>query len=270
MVDSTLSPLPVFDTNPSPIAVFDSGVGGLSILRALRQQLPHENFLYFADSRHAPYGEKDEQWVHNRTLEVAHELFDQGAKALVVACNTATAAAVASLRHNYPNIPFIGVEPAIKPAAQHSTTRYIGVLATQRTLASAKFKSAVDELSNDIRLRVWPATGLALAIETGDTKKIEQLLTHHLQALAPFGDGPGQVDTLVLGCTHYPFVRDRIQQIVGEKVHIVDNGDAVARHTSAVLERLGLLNTQKNVGSLVLQASAQLVQLTQFSQKTLA
>lgn len=252
----------------APIAVFDSGVGGLSILQALRRQLPQENFVYFADTLNAPYGEKDEQWVTDRTQQIAHELLAQGSKALVVACNTATAAAIAALRTRWPEVPIVGIEPAIKPAVAVSKTGCIGVLATQRTLASAKFKNAVaDHLPASTQLRTQAATGLAWAIEVGNPTQITALIAQHLLALAPFGQGPGQVDTLVLGCTHYPFVSGQIQAVAGPEVTIVDNGPAVARQTQAVLQRHHLLNTNPDGGRVEFQASNQLEALQDFAHR---
>lgn len=253
----------------APIAVFDSGVGGLSILQALRQRLPHENFLYFADTQHAPYGEKEETWIHDRTVTVAEDLLTQGAKAVVVACNTATAAAIATLRRRYPLLPLIGIEPAIKPAALHTSTGHVGVLATQRTLASRKFQTAAQEIKPGVQLRLRAATGLAWAIEKGDVSEIESLLDTHLATLEPFGKGKGQVDTMVLGCTHYPFVRAAIQRRVGQQVLIVDNGDAVARHTHTVLTDLGLLNNELTPGVVTLNASAQEEALQAFARRTI-
>ncbi len=251
----------------APIAVFDSGVGGLSILQALRAQLPYENFLYFADTLNAPYGEKEEAWIHDRTVQVAEDLLARGAKAVVVACNTATAAAIATLRQRHPLVPFVGIEPAIKPAAHHTSTGHVGVLATQRTLASRKFKLATQDILPGVALHLCAATGLAWAIEQGDTAQINALLDRHLVTLPPFGTAQGQIDTLVLGCTHYPFVRAAIEQRIGPNVHIVDNGQAVARHTHNLLTHLNLLNDNEANGQLTLQASAQIEALQAFAQR---
>lgn len=252
----------------APIAVFDSGVGGLSILRALRTHLPHENYHYFADTAHAPYGEKPEIWLRERVHQIADYLVGGGAKALVVACNTATAAAIASLRLQFPHLPLIGIEPAIKPAAQRSTSRRIGVLATQRTLDSDKFCRAMQDLDGTgVELVLRAATGLAWAIELGDEVQTAALIKEHIAALGLFGRGPGQIDTLVLGCTHYPFVADRIQTAVGPSVSIVDNGDAVARHTRRVLDTFQQLNGQTQMGAIRFEASAQEDQLKRFAAK---
>ena len=254
----------------APIAVFDSGVGGLSILRALRAQLPHENYHYFADSAFAPYGEKPETWLRERSLEIAQHLVREGAKALVVACNTATAAAIAPLRLAFPTLPLIGIEPAIKPAAHLSASKRIGVLATQRTLDSDKFHRAMDDLQGTgVELVLRAATGLAWAIEQGDDTQIDALIQAHVAALGPLGKGTGHIDTLVLGCTHYPFVVARIQAIVGPMVTIVDNGDAVARHTRRVLDTFQQLNPQSHAGMIRFEASAHQEQLERFAARQL-
>ncbi len=244
-----------------PIAVFDSGVGGLSILRALQAELPLEDFLYFADSQYAPYGEKPSQWVAERSLAIAHQLLGQGAKALVVACNTATAEAIALLRQNFPSLPLVGIEPALRPAASATQTHHIGLLATERTLASEKFKTAVKEmhaLEPGIHLALRAATGLALAIETANDRLIDNLLNEHLAALGSFGPGDGQIDTLVLGCTHYPLVAARIAAKLGQHVTIVDNGAAVARQTRRVLADAGCLRAGLGKGEVMYQASSNL------------
>lgn len=252
----------------APVAVFDSGVGGLSILRALRAHLPQENYHYFADSAFAPYGEKPQDWLCKRSQEITRHLILEGAKAVVVACNTATAAAIATLRQEFPSLPFIGIEPAIKPAAHQSKTRKIGVLATRRTLDSLKFQRAIQDLSEtNLTIVVRAATGLAWAIEQGDEPQIETLIREHIAALGPLGQEPGQIDTLVLGCTHYPFVTDRIQAEIGPKVSIVDNGDAVARHTLRVLQAFDRLNPQRQVGTVHYEASAHPDLLLRFAER---
>ena len=255
----------------APIAVFDSGVGGLSILRALRAHLPHENYHYFADSAFAPYGEKPEEWLRERSHHIAQHLLTEGAKALVVACNTATAAAIASLRLQFPHLPLIGIEPAIKPAAQRSATRRIGVLATRRTLDSDKFCRAMQDLrGTGVELVLRAATGLAWAIERGDEAQTEALISEHIAALGPLGTEAGHIDTLVLGCTHYPFVADRIQAALGPSVTIVDNGDAVARHTRRVLETFKQLNPQQAMGTVRYEASANEAALQQFAARQIS
>ena len=219
-----------------PIGVFDSGVGGLSVLRALRAELPREHFVYFADSGHAPYGERCEAHVIARSRAVVAELrAGYGIKALVIACNTATAAAVHLLRAEHPDLPIIGVEPALKPAAAQTRTRRVGVMATRGTLESAKFAALLDSLCGLVTFILQPCDGLADAIERQDTQKIIALCDHYTLGMGQFGSKEGQMDTLVLGCTHYPFAADLLQARVGPSVRLVDTGEPVARHTRQLL-----------------------------------
>ena len=250
-----------------PIGVFDSGVGGLSVLQALRAELPHERFVYLADSANAPYGDaRGDAFVAARSHAIAEHLQTQhGIKALVVACNTATAAAIHEVRTRYPVLPLIGVEPALKPAVLASRTGHIGVLGTRSTLASAKFGRLLASLQGQARFSVQPCDGLAHAIErstaqalddeaekiqdSGDDRPHPALLAseagvlcaRYTDALGPFGDAPGHIDTLVLGCTHYVFVQALLQQLVGAKVQILSTGDAVARQTRRLLQAAGTL-----------------------------
>jgi glutamate racemase len=234
-----------------PIGVFDSGIGGLSILKALRQLLPHERFVYFADSAHNPYGEKSEVFVQERTLSIARELVEQhGIKALVVACNTATAAAIALLRAAYPDLPIIGVEPALKPAALATRTGRVLVLATRGTLQSAKFAQLKARLEAEheakersLDFACVPCDGLAERIEKlaasgqrwQDTPDLIALCAQFTTVSGLFGLKNDVFDTLVLGCTHYPLIRDAFAAWVGEGVQIVDNAMPVALRTVQLL-----------------------------------
>ena len=219
-----------------PIGVFDSGVGGLSILRALRAELPQEHFVYFADSGHAPYGERDTAQVLARARAITTELLERhDIKALVIACNTATAVAIHLIRAEHPGLPIIGVEPALKPAAALTRTRRVGVMATRGTLESAKFAALLDSLCGLATFILQPCDGLADAIERQDTPKIIALCDHYTLGMGQFGSKEGQVDTLVLGCTHYPFAADLLQARVGPSVRLVDTGEPVARHTRQLL-----------------------------------
>jgi glutamate racemase len=229
-------------TPDAPIGVFDSGVGGLSILKALLAELPSEDFVYVADSGHAPYGERDPAHVIERSGTIARHLLDQfQIKALVIACNTATAAAIHLLRQQYPDLPIIGVEPALKPAAASSQTRRIGVMATRGTLASAKFGTLRDSLQSRAEFICQPCDGLADAIERDDTVKIETLCADYTKAMGEFGTAPGQMDTLVLGCTHYPFAEARLRALLGSQVQLIDSGAPVARQTRRVLDTHAML-----------------------------
>lgn len=219
-----------------PIGVFDSGVGGLSVLRALREELPYERFVYVSDAGHAPYGERDVAHVLKRSLAIGDYLVHKHrARALVVACNTATAAAITALRATYPKLPIVGVEPALKPAAARSRTGVIGVLATRSTLASDKFKTLLQAQDPKVRFVVQACDGLAGAIEHADTPQIEALCARYTAALGPFGSAPGAIDTLVLGCTHYAFAAAVLQNLVGPEVALIDAGQPVAQRTRNLL-----------------------------------
>ena len=227
-----------------PIGVFDSGVGGLSILMALRAELPHEDFIYVADSAFAPYGERDPGFVLTRARAITRHLLSQpelAIQALVVACNTATAAAIHVLRQDHPALPIIGVEPALKPAIALSQTRRIGVMATRGTLNSQKFKTllaSLASLADRADFICQPCDGLADVIERNDADKINALCTQYTGAMGRFGTLSGDIDTLVLGCTHYPFASHALQAMVGPDVRLVDNGAPVARQTRRMLPSL--------------------------------
>lgn len=228
-----------------PIGVFDSGVGGLSVLRALQAELPQEHFVYVADNGHAPYGERDDAHVLQRSQVITDFLVaSHGIKALVVACNTATAAAIHTLRAAYPELPIIGIEPALKPAAARSQTGVVGVMATRGTLNSEKFARLLEGLQGSARFVLQPCDGLADAIERSDTEKIHALCSNYTRAMGPFGQAQACMDTLVLGCTHYPFIADALQALVGVHTAMLEGGAPVARHTRRLLETAGIAVTQ--------------------------
>lgn len=218
-----------------PIGVFDSGVGGLSVLKVLRAELPGHDFIYIADSGHAPYGERDDAHVIARSQCITRWLSAQGIHALVIACNTATAAAIHLLREEHPLLPTIGVEPALRPAVPLSKTRRIGVMATRGTLASRKFQALLGSHAGQADFVLQACDGLADAIErsaaSGDDAQVLAACARHLEAMGRFGGLPGEIDTLVLGCTHYPFAQAQLQQLVGPGVQIISNGEAIARQT---------------------------------------
>jgi glutamate racemase len=225
-----------------PIGVFDSGVGGLSVLRALRAELPFEQFLYIADSGHAPYGERDDSHVIERSHAIAQYLTQHhDIKALVVACNTATAAAIHQLRASFTGLPIIGIEPALKPATAASQTKVIGVMATRGTLNSAKFQILLDSLRGKAAFVLQPCDGLADAIEQSDAIKIGAACAQYTGSMGAFGNNFGDMDQLVLGCTHYPFVADKLQALVGENVVFWEGGAPVARQTRRMLADGGQL-----------------------------
>lgn len=238
----------------SPIGVFDSGVGGLSVLRALLAAMPHERFVYLADSANAPYGERDDAFVAARTHAITEYLCQQHhIKALVVACNTATAAAIHEVRSSHPELPLVGLEPAVKPALAVTKTGHVGVIGTRGTLTSAKFGKLMASLADQAHFVVQPCDGLAHAIERSvalpaaapdspvNTTETGALCERYVQAMGSFGTGPGQMDTLVLGCTHYIFVAHELRALVGPEVQFIETGEPVARQTRRLLEAAGLL-----------------------------
>lgn len=220
--------------NPAerPIGVFDSGVGGLSVLRALRRELPHEHLLYLADQAHVPYGPRPLLEVRRFAEGITRFLLDQGAKAIVVACNTASAAALHYLRQRYPDLPFVGMEPAVKPAAEQTQTGVVGVLATPATFQGQLYASVVERFAQGTALLEHTCPGLVQQIEKGDLDGPETraILEEALTPMLAQG-----MDTVVLGCTHYPFVIPLIEQIVGPGVRVIDPAPAVARQTRRVL-----------------------------------
>jgi glutamate racemase len=228
----------------APIGIFDSGVGGLSVLRHIHAQLPHENLTYFADTAYAPYGDRSEASVVERSLAVAGFLFGQGAKALVVACNTATVSAIKAVRAEWPGMPIVGVEPGLKPGAAATQSGKVGVLATDRTLRGEKLLQLRDQIAaaTGAQFLLQPCVGLVDRIELGElgSKETAAMLEQYVVPLLEQG-----ADTLVLGCTHYPFVEDVIRQVVASHatgpVTLIDTGDAVARQLARLLEGAGLL-----------------------------
>ncbi len=227
----------------APIGIFDSGVGGLSVLRHIRAQLPHEHLIYFADSGFAPYGDKSERVVTERVLAIGAFLISTGAKAIVVACNTATVAAIAVLRERYPGMPIVGVEPGLKPAAAASRKGIVGVLATERTLAGNKFLLLRDQIAatTGARFLLQPCIGLADQIEFGtlESDETDALLRRFIEPLLALG-----ADTIVLGCTHYPLVQASIERVIAactaQPVTLVDTGEAVARQLARLLAGGGI------------------------------
>jgi glutamate racemase len=213
------------------IGVFDSGIGGLSVLRALRAQLPHVPFTYVADGDHAPYGERDEAFVAQRSLAITRELIDRhGAQLVVVACNTATAAAIHLLRAEFPHVPFVGIEPALKPAVLATRNRRIGVMATRGTLRSEKFAALLRSVEGQAQFVLQPCDGLAHAIELGDAQRVRSLFETYWEMIRE----RACVDTLVLGCTHYALEEDVLREVAGPGVELIEPGPAVARRVSAI------------------------------------
>ena len=223
------------DRTNSSIGVFDSGVGGLSVLREIRAQMPEEQVVYFGDQAHIPYGPRPMDQIRTFSEAITSFLLDQGAKIIVVACNTASAAALKYLREQFPDVPFVGMEPAVKPAAEHTRTGKVGVLATPATFQGALYASVVERFAYGVQLFQNTCNGLVQQIERGnlDAPETRRILE---RALLPMLDK--NIDTVVLGCTHYPFVIPLIQEIVGDatRVQVIDPAPAVARQVKRLLE----------------------------------
>lgn len=224
-----------------PIGVFDSGVGGISVLKHIHTLLPHEDLLYVADSKYAPYGNRTPAEITARCFEIADFLIAQNAKALVVACNTATAAAIDAMRAKY-DLPIIGMEPAVKPAAEASKNGIIGVLATVGTLKSAQFAALLETYGRNVEVVTQACVGLVECVERGELSNPStlQLIEQYCKPLIEEG-----ADTIVLGCTHYPFVRPLIEHVVGKEVALIDTGAAVAKYLQKRLQELDLLDDLK-------------------------
>ena len=246
------------------IAVFDSGVGGISVLQQLTKLLPNERFLYYGDSANAPYGSRSTEAVRKLTLEAAEKILCKPIKALVVACNTATAAAIEDLRKTYPDLIVIGIEPALKLAADRFPGKGIGVMATDVTLREEKFDALLHRTAHDQPVYKIPAPGLVQLIESGkaDSVETEQLL---FQILTPY---KGKIDVLVLGCTHYPFVKAAISRVLGNEVVLLDGGEGTARETKRRLALAGLLSD--GPGEILWQNSSADPEITMLCKQLLA
>ncbi|WP_284651609.1 glutamate racemase [Flavobacterium terrisoli] len=228
-------------TNNNPIGLFDSGVGGTSIWREIHELLPHEDTIYLADSKNAPYGQRSKEEIIDLSIKNTEFLLNQNAKIIVVACNTATTNAIKELRAKY-DVPFIGIEPAIKPAALHSQTQTIGILATQGTLNSELFHQTAEQF-HDTKIIEQIGHGLVSLIENGDinSPEMDRLLHSYLEPMIE-----ANIDYLVLGCSHYPYLIPQIKKILPNHIKIIDSGEAVARQTKKVLaESVGLSNETK-------------------------
>ena len=234
-----------------PVGIFDSGVGGLSVLRAIRAELPTERLIYLADQGHVPYGPRPLEEVRAFSRAIAHFLIQQGAKIIVVACNTASAAALHYLRQEFPDLPFVGMEPAVKPAAEHTHSGRVGVLATPATFQGKLYASVVERFAHGVEIYQDTCPGLVEQIEAGnlDDPTTRAILEDALTPMLRQG-----IDTIVLGCTHYPFVIPLIQEIVGPGVRVIDPAPAIARQVQRVLKSRQALN-QSSPGRSFAQAA---------------
>ncbi|MCL5130149.1 glutamate racemase [Algibacter sp. L4_22] len=229
--------------NKNPIGIFDSGVGGTSIWREIHNLLPNENTLYLADSKHAPYGPKGKDTIIDLSIKNTEYLIKQNCKIIVIACNTATTNAIDYLRENY-KIPFIGIEPAIKPAALQTKTNAIGILATKGTLSSSLFSKTAGIFAKGVNIIEQDGEGIVDLIENGklESPEMTSLLKTYLNPMIK-----ANIDYLVLGCTHYPYLMPLLLDILPKHVKIIDSGQAVARQTKAILQQNNLLNTEINI-----------------------
>ena len=219
------------------IGIFDSGSGGLSVYRELKKLLPQERYLYFSDNAHCPYGEKTAEYIQDRARTITDFLLEKGADIIIVACNTATAAAIATLRAEYPEVPFIGMEPAVKPAALGTKSGVIGVLATAGTLKGSKYLHTRGRFEDNVRIVEHVGEGFVELVEAGqlDGKQAEETVRASLQPLLDKG-----ADIIVLGCTHYPFLQPVIERLAGPSVQVIDPAPAVARQTLHILQEKGI------------------------------
>ena len=223
-----------------PIGIFDSGVGGLSVFKAIIDLLPNENFLYFADQKNVPYGNRPLEEIQLFSEKITEYFISQGAKLVVVACNTASAVALYYLRDKFPDIPLVGMEPAVKPAAETTESGRVGVLATQATFQGDLYSSLVERFAQEVKLIQDPCIGLVGEIEKGNFSGNETrlILENALKPMMEFG-----IDTIVLGCTHYPFVFPMIKEIVGKDIRLIDPAPAIARQVQTVLVEKSIQNT---------------------------
>lgn len=233
------------DRQHAPIGVFDTGAGGLTVLAALRQELPNERYIYFGDTAHCPYGERSEDDIINLVQQAIGFLVEQEVKLIVVACNTVSQAALSTLRATFP-IPFVGVVPAVKPAARATKCGRIGIAATNRAIKAHYLQQLIEEFASDIQVSTAGCPELVTLVESGELEGpvVEETVRQNLQPLLS-----KEVDVIVLGCTHFPALRPVIERVVGEHVQIIDSGAAIARRTGAVLESEGLIHVSSTDGA---------------------
>ncbi len=236
-----------------PIGMFDSGLGGLSVYREVRMHLPAEDVTYYADSAYCPYGTRSPEEIRQRCHMISRLLIGEGSKIIVVACNTASSMAIDFLRVSFPHVSFVGLEPAVKPAAEITRTGKVGVLATPRTVSGDRLRWLIETHASGVEVRTTPGNGLVELVEAGTLRgtKVRETVGPMLDPMLEAG-----VDVVVLGCTHYPFLRDEIQEFVGPEVAIIDSGAAIARRIINVLQTRNLLGESDQEGSFRLLTSA--------------
>jgi glutamate racemase len=256
----------IFSNNCAPIAIFDSGVGGLSVMRAIRQDHFPEDLLYLADQAHVPYGSRPLEEVRWFSENITRYLLGEGAKMIVVACNTASAAALKHLRQQFPKVPFVGMEPAVKPAAERTQTGVVGVLATPATFQGALYASVIERFANGVTVLQDTCPGLVGQIEAGDLEGPETraILEKTLYPMLDQG-----IDTVVLGCTHYPFVIPIIQDILGSGVRVIDPAPAIARQVGRLLDQRELQAPQGRVGKMRILTTGDPLRLQELLNKLL-
>lgn len=255
---------PKNNTSPNQaIGVIDSGVGGISVLKHIHALLPFEHLIYLADSKYAPYGNKTADEITARCMILCDDLLRKNVKAIVVACNTATAAAIDQLRETF-DIPIIGMEPAVKPAAAASKNGIIGVLATVGTLKSAQFAGLLEAYGRDVKVVTQACMGMVECIERGELDTTETKALIHQYTAPLLAEG---ADTIVLGCTHYPFVKQVIQEIVGDKITLIDTGAAVAKQLKRQLEEKGLLSASQQKAEVLFWTNSEAENAEQVTEK---
>lgn len=240
-----------------PIGFFDSGVGGLSVLKSSRKLMPNENYIYFGDSKNAPYGIKEVKEVKRLTYKAVEFLLSKGSKAIVIACNTATSAAVADLRITYTDIPIVGIEPAVKPAVRLNTNKAIIIMATPMTIKEKKFSNLIDKYKNNADIRPMPCAGLVEFIERGnvDSYEIREYIKDKYKDYKK-----DEIGAIVLGCTHYPFIKNVIMDIIGEDKPIIDGGMGTCMELRRRLDDADLINTSKDDGEIKIYNSMESIE----------
>lgn len=250
----------------APIGIFDSGFGGLSVYRDVRATLPSEDVVFFADTAYCPYGSRTATEILMRSDRIARFLIAEGAKVIIVACNTASAVAIEHLRETFPGISFVGLEPAVKPAAAMSKTGHVGVLATPRTVSSDRLRRLIEQWANNVSVHSVAGVGMVELVESGsvDGDAVDAVIGPLLDPLIA-----SDVDVIVLGCTHYPFLRRAIRSYVGDDVQVIDSGTAIARRTLSVLQADGLLRERSEAGTFRLLTNAGSREITRVASKLL-